>query len=174
MIPAFAESPSQNIIVHSADFEVPAQLASISLGIPRIFFALFPSVFLAALVSFISLIAHAESATPILAILSIHLSEIVQLEPNLLEVLLEPMLLNEEVDLSYCQSNRVNENGFVTGSWINYTDDIHRTMFLTNFIINGNDFNKFDSFKIDNKKIITFLKSLIQKNIHFQLIFFHK
>ena len=44
-IPAFAESPSHKISVHSADFVVPAKLASINFGIPRIFLLLVPSCF---------------------------------------------------------------------------------------------------------------------------------
>ena len=82
-IPAFAESPSQNIIVHSDDFDVPAQFASINFGIPLIIRVLEPSLFLATLFSFTSVSAHAPSITPIFASFSINLSLIVHNEPNL-------------------------------------------------------------------------------------------
>ena len=81
-IPAFAESPSQNIIVHSDERSVPAQLASINFGIPRMFFVLVPSVFLAALFSFTSVKAHAASITPIFANFSINLSDTTHTDPN--------------------------------------------------------------------------------------------
>ena len=83
IIPALAESPSQNIIIQSLDLSVPAQFASVNLGIPLILLLLTPSVFLAALFSLISVNAQAASITPILAIFSINLSETSHLEPNL-------------------------------------------------------------------------------------------
>ena len=83
-IPAFAESPSQNIIVHIFDFSVPAQFASISLGIPLIFLDFVPSFFFACLFSLISLKAHALSTIPSFANFSINLLLTLHEEPNLL------------------------------------------------------------------------------------------
>ena len=83
IIPALAESPSQNIIVQSFDFSVPAQFASVSFGIPRILLVFAPSVFFAALFSFTSVKAQAASITPILATFSMNLSLTSHLEPNL-------------------------------------------------------------------------------------------
>uniref|UniRef100_A0A6C0AWU5 Uncharacterized protein n=1 Tax=viral metagenome TaxID=1070528 RepID=A0A6C0AWU5_9ZZZZ len=82
-IPAFAESPSQNIIVHSDDLIVPAQLASINFGIPLIIRVFDPSLFLATLFSFTSVNAQALSITPIFANFSTNFSLTVHDEPNL-------------------------------------------------------------------------------------------
>ena len=82
-MPALAESPSQKIIIQSFDLSVPAQLASVNLGMPRILLVLVPSFFFAALFSFTSVKAHAASITPILATFSTNLSVTSHLEPNL-------------------------------------------------------------------------------------------
>ena len=85
MIPAFAESPSQNMTTQSLDFSVPAQLASVNFGIPRTDLDLTPSVFLAALFSLTSVNCNAASITPILATFSINLSLTSHFDPNLEE-----------------------------------------------------------------------------------------
>ncbi|SNR36610.1 glycosyltransferase family 2 protein [Lutibacter flavus] len=61
-------------------------------------------------------------------------------ELNFLESVLEPMLNNHEIVLSYCQSYRVNKNGIVTGSWLNHTEDLDSQLFLSNFTMYGNEF----------------------------------
>ena len=61
-------------------------------------------------------------------------------ELNLLEELIQPLLLDDEIVLSYCQSNRVDEFGNITGNWLNHTDSLDKTFFLKNFILNGNEF----------------------------------
>ena len=61
-------------------------------------------------------------------------------ELNFLEELIQPLLHDDEIVLSYCQSNRVDEAGKYTGNWLNHTNSLDKTFFLTNFILNGNDF----------------------------------
>ncbi|WP_298262440.1 glycosyltransferase family 2 protein [uncultured Lutibacter sp.] len=61
-------------------------------------------------------------------------------ELNFLEVLLKPLINDNKVVLSYCQSNKVNEDGIVTGDWIKHTYDLNSKLFLNDFIMNGNDF----------------------------------
>jgi len=62
-------------------------------------------------------------------------------ESNFLEKLVQPFQEDLEVVLTYCQSNRVNENGEVTGNWISHTQDLYpQNIFLTNFIMQGNEF----------------------------------
>ena len=85
MIPAFAESPSQKMMLQSLDFSVPAQFASVNLGMPRTDLLLTPSVFFAALFSLTSVNCNAASITPILAIFSMNLSLTSHLDPNLEE-----------------------------------------------------------------------------------------
>lgn len=61
-------------------------------------------------------------------------------ELNFLEVLLQPLLRDKEVVLSYCQSTRVNEDGLITGNWLDYTNSLDAQLFLKNFILDGNEF----------------------------------
>lgn len=61
-------------------------------------------------------------------------------ELNFLEELIQPLLKNEEVVLSYCQSNRVDENNILTGSWKTDTDILDSNLFGKDFILDGNLF----------------------------------
>ena len=61
-------------------------------------------------------------------------------ELNFLEEVTKPLLENKGVTLSYCQSNRVDESGKITGNWLNYTDNLDASLFLTHFVMEGNDF----------------------------------
>jgi glycosyltransferase involved in cell wall biosynthesis len=61
-------------------------------------------------------------------------------ELNFLEELIQPFLNDPEIKLVYCQSNRVDEKGKITGSWLNHTDNLHASLFLTNFVMEGNEF----------------------------------
>lgn len=61
-------------------------------------------------------------------------------ELNFLEELIQPVLQNPEIKLVYCQSNRVDQTGKITGSWLNHTDDLDAALFLTNFVMDGNQF----------------------------------
>ena len=81
-MPALAESPSQKMIVHCADFSVPAKLASMSFGMPRMVRVLAPSVFFAAFASLTSVKAQAASITPIFATFSTNSSLTVQADPK--------------------------------------------------------------------------------------------
>jgi glycosyltransferase involved in cell wall biosynthesis len=59
---------------------------------------------------------------------------------NFLETMLEPFQKDTELALVYCQSNRVNEFGEVTGSWLTHTDNLNKSLFSHDFIMNGNEF----------------------------------
>ena len=61
-------------------------------------------------------------------------------ELHFLEELIQPVLQNPEIKLVYCQSNRADELGNITGSWLNHTDDLDAALFLTNFVMDGNEF----------------------------------
>lgn len=62
-------------------------------------------------------------------------------ESNFLEVVLEPMIKNKEVVLSYCQSNRVNEKGLKTGDWLDHTQNFEKKdLFFKDFTMLGNEF----------------------------------
>lgn len=61
-------------------------------------------------------------------------------DTNFLETLIKPFHNNPEVAMVYCQSNRVNEFGEVTGNWITHTDNLNKSLFLKDFIMDGNQF----------------------------------
>ncbi|MGO4821838.1 MULTISPECIES: glycosyltransferase family A protein [unclassified Flavobacterium] len=86
-------------------------------------------------------------------------------EPNFLEEIIKPMLENKSVALSYCQSNKVNQEGVITGSWINHTDDLDSILFRENFSLEGNDFiERFLIFKnvIPNASALLIRKKAIE------------
>lgn len=61
-------------------------------------------------------------------------------ESNFLEELIQPLIQDDTIVLSYCQSNRVDEFGVHKGDWLNHTDSLDNTFFLKNFILEGNEF----------------------------------
>jgi glycosyltransferase involved in cell wall biosynthesis len=61
-------------------------------------------------------------------------------ELNFLEELIQPLIEDREVALSYCQSNRVNENGLVIGNWKMHTDNLDSDLFCKDFVLDGNLF----------------------------------
>jgi glycosyltransferase involved in cell wall biosynthesis len=61
-------------------------------------------------------------------------------ELNFLEELIQPVMQDSEIKLVYCQSNRADEKGNITGSWFNHTDDLDAYLFRTSFVMDGNEF----------------------------------
>ncbi|MFV8440721.1 glycosyltransferase family 2 protein [Flavobacterium sp. LB2P44] len=61
-------------------------------------------------------------------------------ELNFLEELIQPLLHDDEIVLSYCQSKRVDEFNAIKGNWLNHTDSLDNIFFLKNFILGGNEF----------------------------------
>ncbi|MGV8947239.1 MAG: glycosyltransferase family 2 protein [Lutibacter sp.] len=61
-------------------------------------------------------------------------------ETIFLEELVNYFNKNQDLTLVYCQSTRANENGTVTGSWLDYTDRFDEKLFLADFIMDGNKF----------------------------------
>lgn len=59
---------------------------------------------------------------------------------NFLEELIQPLLHDDEIVLSYCQSKRVDEFSTVKGDWLNHTDSLDSSFFLKNFTLDGNEF----------------------------------
>ncbi|WP_299017199.1 glycosyltransferase family 2 protein [uncultured Polaribacter sp.] len=87
---------------------------------------------------------------------------------NLLQELLKPMKQNENIVLSYCQSNRVNCESLNTGDWLSHTDDLDKELFLSDFIMKGNDFiENFLIFKnvIPNASAVIFRRDEVFKKI---------
>jgi len=80
---------------------------------------------------------------------------------NFIEKVLYPLIHNQDVVLSYCQSNKVNENGELIGNWLQYTSKFNTPLFENDFIIEGKDFiEKFLVFRnvIPNASAVIFRK----------------
>lgn len=61
-------------------------------------------------------------------------------DPYFLEEVSKPLINDSEVVLSYCQSNRVNEKGIITGNWQSQTNWLSKNAFEKDFILDGNLF----------------------------------
>lgn len=61
---------------------------------------------------------------------------------SFLEKIIKPFQDEPELALSYCQSNRINEKGEITGNWITHTDNLDQNLFQKDFVQNGNEFIK--------------------------------
>ncbi|MBP4137825.1 glycosyltransferase family 2 protein [Flavobacterium geliluteum] len=80
--------------------------------------------------------------------------------------LIQPLLKDQNVVLSYCQSNRVDERGEVYGNWIEYTKRFDTSLFNKDFILSGNDFIKrFLVYRnvIPNASAVLFRKSRVME-----------
>lgn len=62
---------------------------------------------------------------------------------HLIEKLIFPTIKDKSIVLSYCQSNRLNSNGIITGDWHNHTTHLERD-YKVNFITGGISFIKED------------------------------
>lgn len=85
-------------------------------------------------------------------------------EPMFLEEVIKP-LLNKDIVLSYCQSNRINSEGKVTGTWRDQTKT-HLTNFDEDFVYNGSEFIYNDLIHrnvIPNASAVLFRKSSFYK-----------
>lgn len=62
-------------------------------------------------------------------------------DPKLLEILVKPFEENKNLVLAYCQSNRMNDNDEITGTWLDWTDPLDQEQnFKNNFFMNGQDY----------------------------------
>lgn len=84
--------------------------------------------------------------------------------PNFIKIVIKPLLENSAVALSYCQSNRVNDKGEITGNWISHTNNLSRSFFLKDFIIEGNLF--IENFLIIKNVIPNASGVIFRKNLY--------
>lgn len=61
-------------------------------------------------------------------------------EENFLYELTKYLIKDDEITLVYCQSNKVDEQGIVKGSWLDQIIDLNKELFLSDFIMEGNEF----------------------------------
>lgn len=88
-------------------------------------------------------------------------------ENNFLEIVSKPLLENDEVVLSYCQSNKVDENSILIGNWKAHTNSFNTLQFEENFVIDGDLFiEKYLIYKniIPNASAVLFKKSNLKIN----------
>lgn len=60
--------------------------------------------------------------------------------PDFLEKMVNVHSENKDVSLSFCESNRMNDNGEITGSWKTFTDNFNIDVFESDFVMRGIDF----------------------------------
>ncbi len=87
-------------------------------------------------------------------------------EANFLYEVTMPLIEDPAVVLSYCQSNRVNEDGIVIGNWKEHTDSLNPDLFERDFIYDGNLFiEKFLIYRnvIPNSSAVVFRKQRLDE-----------
>ncbi len=87
-------------------------------------------------------------------------------DSELLAKLLKPLIEDQDIVLSYCQSHKMNHQGNVTGSWLDYTADLDSIQFEEDFVMEGIQF--IDKFLIKrnvipNASAVLFRKSIFDK-----------
>ncbi len=86
--------------------------------------------------------------------------------PELLQSLVNAHVNNPAIGLAYCQSLKMDEEGNISGSWKEFTDDIDDALFKEDFVMDGMEFiNKFLIYKnvIPNASAVLFKKSVFEK-----------
>lgn len=61
-------------------------------------------------------------------------------DPDFLSTLVDQIGQHQNLSLAFCQSYKMNDKGEVTGSWLNWTDEFDKKIFLSNFTMNGQTF----------------------------------
>ncbi|MDB5200765.1 MAG: glycosyl transferase family protein [Ferruginibacter sp.] len=61
-------------------------------------------------------------------------------DPDFLSTMLEALSAEDKIVLAYCQSQRMNEEGAVTGSWYDFTEDLDSRLFSTDFRMGGQEY----------------------------------
>lgn len=86
-------------------------------------------------------------------------------ENDLLQKLINPILLDSSIVLSYCQSNRMDSKGIITGDWVSQTSHLNRD-YHQDFIEEGRLFIKEDLLEknvIPNASAVLFKKHIFLK-----------
>lgn len=87
-------------------------------------------------------------------------------DSDLLAKLLKPLIYDPDIAITYCQSHKMNHQGNVTGSWLDYTADLDAFQFEEDFVMEGIQF--IDKFLIKrnvipNASAVLFRKSIFDK-----------
>ncbi|MHA3062245.1 glycosyltransferase family 2 protein [Acinetobacter sp. ANC 4641] len=87
--------------------------------------------------------------------------------PVFLESLVDKLIGNEALGISFCQSNKINSLGEVYGDWINHTKEKEKNIFINSFEMSGNLFIKnflIHQNSIPNASGVIFRKSFYLKS----------
>lgn len=88
-------------------------------------------------------------------------------DPRLLQTLIAKLDADPEIVLAYCQSNRMNAEGEVTGSWLDFTADLDTEgLFNTDFLLDGKEYIRrflIHRNSIPNASAVLFRKSVFEK-----------
>jgi len=60
--------------------------------------------------------------------------------PDFLQVMVDKHFSEPEIALSFSESNRMSDNGTITGSWKTFTDEFNTDAFNSDFVMKGRDF----------------------------------
>lgn len=86
-------------------------------------------------------------------------------EPTLLQTLISGIKKEPDIVLAFCQSNRMDSHGKITGSWLNHTES-HKRDFTKNFYADGKDLIFYDLIHrnvIPNASAVIFKKEAFLK-----------
>lgn len=88
-------------------------------------------------------------------------------DPRLLQTLVEKLNADSEIVLAYCQSNRMSEQGAITGSWLHFTADLDpERLFERDFIMDGMEYIRrflIHRNTIPNASAVLFRKSIFER-----------
>lgn len=86
--------------------------------------------------------------------------------PFFLEILINQLLEDKNLGISFCQSNKINNLSEVFGDWLDHTKEKENNLFLNSFKMNGNDFIKrflIEKNSIPNASAVVFRKEFFLK-----------
>jgi glycosyltransferase involved in cell wall biosynthesis len=89
-------------------------------------------------------------------------------EPDFLARMVTTHVCNAKVALVYCQSNRMNAAGKITGTWKTFTDDLDQELFGRDFMMKGIDF--IEKFLIHKNVIPNASGAVFKKDVYLEVL----
>ena len=84
--------------------------------------------------------------------------------PGFLHRMVQAHNTNTDVALAFCQSNRMNDVGEISGTWKFFTDDLDSELFLRDFVMNGIEF--IERFLVHRNVIPNASAVVFKKNVY--------
>lgn len=85
---------------------------------------------------------------------------------HFLEKLVTAAEMHSNTAVAYCQSNRMDSEGKVTGDWLNWTDSLDKTLFRSDFSMNGIEY--IERFLVFRNTIPNASAAIFRKNHYLQ------